>query len=342
MTPSTDWKEEVPPGEAEALERLAEQLRALQLKRGAGGKPSRALHAKATSGAEGTFEVLPNLPAHCRVGPFAAPHTYRAYVRFSNGGGVRGPDYKPDVRGIAVKLLGVFGKKVIPGLENATTQDFLAIRSPSTPFQNAEDFIWLVKAAETPALLPLKAIGRFGPLGGIRTLRRLIAGISTPIQSLATCAYYSALPIRFGAHAVHFQLEPQAHDAGPAEGKKDPDFLRAELAGRLAKGAVSWDFRLQFYVDAARTPIEDSSVEWKEADAPFVTVARLTLPTQDLGAPRGKKVLEYIETLSFDPWHALEELRPLGNMMRARNAAYRLSTQARGAAPEPDGSEKFG
>jgi hypothetical protein len=28
-------------------------------------------------------------------------------------------------------------------------------------------------------------------------------------------------------------------------------------------------------------------------------------------------------------------MKPLGNMMRARNAAYRMSTQARGAAPEP-------
>jgi hypothetical protein len=50
-------------------------------------------------------------------------------------------------------------------------------------------------------------------------------------------------------------------------------------------------------------------------------------------------VAQLIESFSFDPWHALEEFRPLGNMMRARNAAYRLSTIERKAAPEPDGSE---
>jgi hypothetical protein len=50
---------------------------------------------------------------------------------------------------------------------------------------------------------------------------------------------------------------------------------------------------------------------------------------------------EYVETLSFDPWHALVEHRPLGDIMRARNVAYRVSTQARKADAEPDGSERF-
>ena len=39
--------------------------------------------------------------------------------------------------------------------------------------------------------------------------------------------------------------------------------------------------------------------------------------------------------MSFDPWHAREDLRPLGNLMRARNHAYRISTQKRGAIAEP-------
>jgi hypothetical protein len=50
-------------------------------------------------------------------------------------------------------------------------------------------------------------------------------------------------------------------------------------------------------------------------------------------------VAERVEGFSFDPWHTQDELRPLGNGMRARNHAYRLGTQERGAAGEPDGSE---
>jgi hypothetical protein len=92
---------------------------------------------------------------------------------------------------------------------------------------------------------------------------------------------------------------------------------------------------VQFYRDRERTPIEDASVEWREEDAPFLTVARLTLPQQDLESAEGKRVQDYVEQLSFDPWHATEDFRPLGDMMRARNHAYRVSTQTRGAAREP-------
>jgi len=62
-------------------------------------------------------------------------------VCFSNGGPIRGSDRRPDVRGLAVKVLGVPGKKLIPGLEAAPTQDFLAIHSPVTPFRNADEFV---------------------------------------------------------------------------------------------------------------------------------------------------------------------------------------------------------
>jgi Catalase len=340
MTPATDWKETVPAGEPERLERLAEQLRDLQRARAAGGSASRALHAKG-AGAHAEFVVLPDLPEHARVGLFAAPATYRAYVRFSNGSPDRQHDRKGDVRGLAIKLLGVPGKKLIPGLEDATTQDFLLIQSASTPFRNADDFVWFVRAAARPALLLPRAIGHFGPIGAIRLIRKLMKSVSRPVVSVATSRYFSALPIKLGPYAVHYGLEPQARaEPGQAVGTTS-EYLTEELATRLAAGPISYDFRVQFYRDEATTPIEDGSHEWLETDAPFVTLARLTLPRQELNAPAGKRLAELVERLSFDPWHASEDFRPLGNMMRARNAAYRLSTKERGAAPEPDGSERF-
>ena len=111
------------------------------------------------------------------------------------------------------------------------------------------------------------------------------------------------------------------------------DQLAEEMSERLRKTPVEYDFQLQFFADEKTTPIEDASVDW---DAPWLTVGRLTLPVQDVSSDSGRRVTELIEKMSFDPWHALVELRPLGNMMRARNPAYRLSTQERKAAPEPD------
>ncbi len=335
MPPATDWKETVPEGEAARFEQYAELLRDLQRARAKGGSPSRALHAKGVSGVEAVFEVLPDLPDYARVGLFAAPATYRTYVRFSNGLGARQSDAKPDVRGIALKLLGVNGKKLIPGMEDAQTQDFLLIDGPVTPFRDADEFVGLVHAAANPLLLLPRMIGKFGFVRSVQLLRKFVAGVSRPITSVATMRYFSALPIKFGPYAVHYALMPHAApDAGAKKGGA-PNYLSDELAGRLQKGPVVFDFCVQFYRDDTSTPIEDASVEWLEKDAPFLTLARLSLAQGDVSSPEAVRVAALIETLSFDPWHAQEELRPLGNMMRARNAAYRLSTQERHAAPEP-------
>jgi hypothetical protein len=339
MSPATDWSEIIPEGEPARLERLAETLRDLQRKRAQKGQVDRGLHAKGKLGVEAELRVLPDLPEHARVGLFAAPAIHRAYVRFSNGSGKRQADAKPDVRGVAIKLVGVPGKKLIPGMEQETTQDFLLIRSPSTPFQNAEDFVAFVRAAENPLLLLPRVLGTFGLRRGFALLKTLSAGLSLPMTTLASTRYFSALPIKLGPYAVHLALTPKDESTKAARG--GPDHLGEGLAATLRERAVRYDLQVQFYVDAEKTPIEDASVEWSEHVSPFLTVAELTLPKQDVSTPRGQKLAAFIERLSFDPWHALEEHRPLGNMMRARNHAYRLSTQERGAAPEPKGTETF-
>ena len=42
-----------------------------------------------------------------------------------------------------------------------------------------------------------------------------------------------------------------------------------------------------------------------------------------------------IDKLSFSPWHATEDHKPLGNVMRARRVAYEASAALRGQRPEP-------
>jgi hypothetical protein len=335
MHPATDWREVIPADEAERFERYAQEMRALQASRASVQGMGRALHARAQAGVEAEFTVLPDLPEHARVAFFGSPGTYRAYVRFSNGSGVRQPDRKPDVRGVAIKIFGIPGKKLIPGLEDAQTQDFLLIHTPAMPVRNADEFFALVRAAKNPLLLLPRLVLGLGPVRALQVLPRLARGVTTPIASLATTRFYSAVPIQFGAYAAKFMIEPHARDQGAGKARMAGD-LGEELAARLRGGPVSYDFRVQFFRDEQRTPIEDASVEWRDEDAPFVTLARLTLLAQDVGSERGRRIGETIEGLSFDPWHALEELRPLGNVMRARSPSYRESTIARAAAPDPD------
>ncbi len=340
MQPSTQWQETVAPDENVRFEAYAEELHQLQLKNAGKGKPSRALHAKGMPGLEATFTVHADLPDAVRIGLFANPGSYRAFVRFSNGSGAHQHDRKPDIRGIAVKILGVTGRKIIPGMEDALTQDFLMIRSAATPVRNAEEFMALVRVASSP-LSGLPGLLRQVGLRRLLDLLRRAAKTLKPVASLATTRFYSALPIQFGPYAVHYALRPNSlPEPGDCPGG-NPDYLARDLAERLRRTPVSFDFQVQFYVDPVKTPIEDASVEWREEDAPFITLGHLTFAQQDMERPAAQRLSAFIETLSFDPWHALTEFRPLGNMMRARNVAYRVSTQARAAAAEPNGDEFF-
>ncbi len=64
-----------------------------------------------------------------KVGVFAGS-TYPAIVRFSNDGPPR-PDKNPSARGMAgIKLLNVLAQKILPGEEDAGTQDFVMQNYP--------------------------------------------------------------------------------------------------------------------------------------------------------------------------------------------------------------------
>src|ERR1700754_4894157 len=77
--------EAVPPGEAEAIEIIKgvidKQVREDKAK---AGIAHRAAHAKAHCCVKAEVGLIEDLPAELRVGVFAAPRTYDAWIRFSN------------------------------------------------------------------------------------------------------------------------------------------------------------------------------------------------------------------------------------------------------------------
>ncbi|HUJ27342.1 MAG TPA: hypothetical protein VLW85_15060 [Myxococcales bacterium] len=322
------FHEQIAPDEGERFERFAKELRALQESRRQDGYTPRGLHAKAHVAAVGQLTV-PELPAHLRVALFAQPRTWPLYARFSNGSPARQHDGVPDIRGIALKIVGVAGRKIIPGLEDAKTQDFLFIQVPKIAFRTPDEFVTFVKtAAKGQALLLPRLVGALG-FGRTLTIVKGLASMPK-VASMATARFYTAAPLRFGDTAAKLALFPLAGDA-----RRGPT-LRDDLLARLGAGPVEYSLRAQLFVDDANTPIEDMSVAWPEEKAPFVEIGRVTLPRQDANTARGAEIDGLVEKLSFDPWHAVEELRPLGAVMRARAPAYRESVIARGAAPEPD------
>ncbi len=92
----------------------------------------RDAHAKAHGCLTATFTVREDLPEAMRTGVFVPGHQYQAWIRFSNGNAELQPDYDKDARGMAIKLMGVEGPKLLdsPADKDAQTQDFLMINHP--------------------------------------------------------------------------------------------------------------------------------------------------------------------------------------------------------------------
>jgi hypothetical protein len=70
-------------------------------------------------------------------------------------------------------------------------------------------------------------------------------------------------------------------------------------------------------------PIEDPTVEWNSA---WERLATIEIDAQDFDFPAR---WEWGNKLSFSPWHALEEHRPLGGINRARKIVYPASHDLR-------------
>ncbi|ATL26549.1 peroxidase family protein [Streptomyces formicae] len=321
--------------EAERLlfERLAQELMKVQEKnrRGAGAAtPGRAFHEKAALGVENArLRFHDELPDALRQG-FAQPGAeYAATVRLSNASGIRQADGAPDLRGAAVRVT----------VSARESHDLLATNHPVSHARDAREFVAFAKAM-AGATTPLrKAVGLLvklplavGLSTAARMRRNVRAAARHTVESLAGETYWSRGAILWGeAGPVRYLLRPtgSATTAKAGSGRRDPQYLRRELETRLARQDVAFELCVQRYADAVRTPVEDGSVEWLESVAPALPVATLTVPSQDLDTAEARAAGGRVEVIGFNPWYTTDDFRPLGNLNRARKAAYEASAAYR-------------
>lgn len=324
--PSTEWREIVADDEATRFAAYAEQFVELQKRKSAKYGNGRALHRKQLLALGATLEVLPGLPAHASHGLFARPGTYEAWVRLSNGGTDRARDAVPDIRGFALKVRGVRGPGALGGATQA--QDFLLINQEMFAFPKSDEFVGLAMAASNGNAALLKYLfGRYGLFGALMLIKKFAATLGKRFTGFATEPMYSAVPIACGPYAVRVRLLP-ARDQPLVDASKD---WAADIGRQLAAGPLVHELQLQFFVDETRTPIEDASVNWAEDVAPYLTVARLTIGRQIQDDAAAAAFAREVEQAVFDPWNALADHRPLGDVMRSRKVVYFASEKTRGA-----------
>jgi len=106
-----------------------------------------------------------------------------------------------------------------------------------------------------------------------------------------------------------------------------PDGIRQAVIEFLQTNSAVWDIQVQLCTNLETMPIENASVTWPETESPYLSVARLHMPAQD--AWRTDRIELVDERMSFSAWHALAAHRPLGGIMRVRQAVYAAAARFR-------------
>jgi hypothetical protein len=317
--PALQMATEYPPANEQAhIDSLIRLLRAKMERDYAKGRVLRDAHPKMHGCVRGEFSIARDLPPELRIGVFEEGRTYPAWVRFSNQSGTASPDAKPDIRGVAIKLMGVEGEKLTREGDREMNQDFILISDSRFVTKDVEQFEGLVRGLVSGAL----AVGWFF-LTHLRVLRNLMSSLRRFGNPLGI-RYFSVAPYLLGTRAVKYSLIPRGAKDTPIPAHPTDDYLREAMVRQLGSGNAVFDFGVQLQTDPVAMPIEDPGVTWDELQSPFRNLATLTIPAQVFDTPRRR---EFGDNLSFNPWRALPAHRPLGGISRARRQVYEaLST----------------
>ncbi|MFD0629804.1 hypothetical protein ACFQ2K_51685 [Streptomyces sanglieri] len=152
-----------------------------------------------------------------------------------------------------------------------------------------------------------------------------------PLVNVLLSAYTTMGAVRHGDYIAKVRIAPDPGCAAAVVGRRmdvtsADEVFRPALVSELRERPYAFDIQVQLCADLERMPVEDLTVEWPEHLSPYVTVARLRFPQQDIS---GEDNLRRMDALSFTPWRVPDAHRPLGSIMRARKEVYRHSSLLR-------------
>jgi hypothetical protein len=303
----------------------------------------RGTHVKGTS-VRAQFEIDdikagqdPKLATRLARGIFATPGIYSAMVRFGNADPKVNSDFKADVRSLSFSVDLTKEGTVAPGA-NGARQDFSLQNTSTLPINDAHAFLAIMKllTASNPAAglwsLPFK-----DKLRVIRTLGLVQVQAHQKIKPYQQLRFGSNTPFRHGcSDVVKYSATPSPGNPAQPLNRSNPNALQDELRRHVMQDTTmsSFDIGLQF-LDPDRMTYwgkrrdasfwtENASIVWKETEAPFHKVARLTL------LPNSQLPLEQGQTTYFDVTaNASPDSAPVGSINRARQHGEAASRKAR-------------
>jgi hypothetical protein len=295
-------------------EQILEQTRKMIQDRVAENKMFRRdAHPKTHGCVRAQVQVHPEqLPADLRVGLFAENKGYPAWIRFSNGApeGDSVPDYEPDVRGMALKIMNARG----PG----QSHDLLMINSKEFFTKDGDEYMDLFNALGKGNLALALHLLRIQNIPSAVKLYRARVRIGNPLKQ----SYHSSTIYKLGGRSMRFKVSPCQPTEDDSVARSLPkDFLSQRLVAGLARNSACFKFYVQPNMEPQRNLTEDPRLVWRESASPYRHVATIRIPQQSGIDSAAQK--NFCENVSFDPWRAHGQNRPLGQINRMRHLVYR-------------------
>jgi hypothetical protein len=311
---------------------------------------ARGTHAKGIC-ARAQFEILdvtagrdPSLAARLAQGIFAKPGLYPAVVRWGNSDSKKNSDFKPDVRSMSFSVDLTGDGSGVTGASSGR-QDFSLQNAPPLPINDSRAFaaVMRVLAASNP-LSGLLSLPFKDKLRVLRILTLAKLQMMQKIKPYQQLRYWSNVPFRHGPiEVVEYSAIPAAGNLARPLQKSNPKGLQDELIRHLNEDGrmSSFDFGVQLLDPEKMTYwgkhydanfwIENASVKWKEEEAAFHIVARLTLLPQSQLRPDAGEVIYFDVTR-----HSTADSTPVGSINRARCFGETASREARlSVSPQP-------
>lgn len=284
-----------------------------------GRHAARAVHAKGIT-LEGEFA-----PSAGASSVSSAPHlqstSVRVVVRFSNFTGLPGgSDLAPreNPRGMAVKFY----------LPDGSATDIVAHSYNGFPATTTEELrkLFLAVGASKGASAPTPADEFFVT----HPKARAFLQATPPPMSYATLRYYGVNAFHFtnangGVLHGRYRLDPDAGEHLLDEEQQTrvgQDYLREEIRERVSRVPVV--FRLVLQIADSSDRLDDPATPWPETRA-----------LRELGTLSLRSLVTDVEqaerTLRFSPAAVPAGIAPADPMIAGRDAAYRVSSERRGA-----------
>ena len=275
----------------------------------------RSVFRKLHGVAYGRLEVCGGVDPACRVGRLLQDSS-DAWIRFSSDTLPTSPDLGSTL-GIAVKLFDVPDSDGLG--EPGDTADVIMQNFPRFFVQDARAMCEFTYAGVVE--------GDYASyLSHHPKTQTVLDAMAKTEGSVLTSTYWAILPFRLGEEIVKYKLEPETV---PANIRSDVrDYLAVDMANRLATQEYRFRFMIQRRTNPATMPLDRAMDDWPESESPFLQLATLILPRQDI-LERGQS--DYGQGLAFNIWRTPSVNAPVdeSSIATARKDVYMAS--ARGA-----------